>query len=550
MSFGKLRTSVRIGAAVGLLTVMLGAAGTSAALSRTQQAPFAAQSSSIQRLTAAVQMTKDDPLPTRSFTGPTDMLADPANPRILVAASADLRTRICYLLRSNDAGHTWHIVGPSTPALAGYPYCTTADNAGATQASIAWGRNGTLYYALGGYGPGEGAANGHSSVLLARSTDLGNTWSTVMVDDERGKTGPTAAADSGVTGLAVDTSGPQDVVYVGFMQSFPLAPKGSALQDGAVVVAVSTDGGATFARSGNINLFSEVTETVKGQTVPLQMMSYFGGPFMVAHNGVVEAVSGAQTTSQYNVSGTGSAALPELVARSTDQGRTWKFSTLGPPIYSGTGNQTGMGWTPKGGPNGTFVATYADTPATAGTSGTANIVVQRSTDQGLTWTSPVVIDDDSPAQQWTSFYPQLGVAPNGRVDVVWEDNRNQANYHFQVRYSYSTDGGLSWAPNVQITDQPINFGLGISFNSDIRQPPGVASANQYAAFGWADTRLGNSTTQTQDDFGVAAQFSALPARRSIVLPVLAAVFCGLAVAGIILLVVLSRRRRRAVVSPA
>src|SRR5437763_14550884 len=35
--------------------------------------------------------------------------------------------------------------------------------------------------------------------LLARSTDLGKTWSTVVVDNNRGKTGD-APADSGVTG--------------------------------------------------------------------------------------------------------------------------------------------------------------------------------------------------------------------------------------------------------------------------------------------------------------------------------------------------------------
>jgi hypothetical protein len=473
------------------------------------------------------------------------MLADPTNPRIIVGATADLRSRVCYLVRSSDAGLTWHIVGPAVPGLAAYPYCTTADNAGATQASIAWGRNNTLYYALGGYGNGEGAANGHSSVLLARSTDFGNTWSTVLVDNNRGKTGPDAAADSGVTGLAVDTSGPQDVVYVGFMQSFPNAPKGSPLQNGNVVVAVSTDGGMTFARNVSINTFSHVTATVAGQTIPLFMQSYFAGPFLVAHNGVIEAISGAQTTSNFNVSGTGSAALPELVARSTDQGRTWSFSALGPPIYSGTGNQTGVGWTPLGGPQGTFLATYAATAADAGTSGTANIVLQRSTDNGMTWSSPSILDDDNPAQQFTSFYPQLGVAPNGRVDVVWQDNRDQANYHFQVRYSYSTDAGLTWAHNVQVTDQPVNFGLGISFNSDIRQPPGVASANQYATIGWADTRLGNDTTQTQDDFSAVAQFAPLPATRSNVAPVLGAIFAGLGVAGLVIIVVLLARRRRA-----
>jgi hypothetical protein len=160
------------------------------------------------------------------------------------------------------------------------------------------------------------------------------------------------------------------------------------------------------------------------------------------------------------------------------------------------------------------------------------------------------LNDDDPTQQFTHFYPQLGVAPNGRVDIVWETNRDQHDYHFQTMYTYSTDGGATWAHDVQVSDRPINFGLGVSFNSDIRQPPGVASANQYAAFGWADTRLGNDTTQTQDDFAVVAQFAPLPAKGSTVLPVVAAVFGGLALAGIILVLALLIRRRRQVPEPA
>jgi hypothetical protein len=542
MRYGKIRGLVLATAMTGLMAAPDGIGWTTGSPGPAMQATFTAQGASIKRLTAAVQMTKDYPAPARAFAGPTDMLADPGNPRIVVATTADLRTRVCYLLRSNDGGHTWHIM-PSLPALLAYPYCTTADNAGATQAAIAWGRNSTLYYALGGYGNGEGGSDGHSSVLLARSTDLGNTWSTVVVDNNRGKTG-VAPADSGVTGLAVDPSGSRDVVYVGFMQTYPKAPKKSPLTDGAVVVAVSTDGGATFARQVNINDFSHVTQTVAGQTAPLIMQSYFGGPWMVAHDGVVEAVSGAQTTHNYNISGTGGAALPQLVARSTDQGRTWTVTALGPPVFTGTGSQTGMGWTPKGGPHGTFLAAYAGTPATAGSSGSANILLQRSTDDGQTWSDPVIIDDDDPAQAFTSFYPQMGVAPNGRVDVVWQDNRDQHDYHFQVQYTYSTDGGATWAHNVAVTDQPINFALGVSYNSDIRQPPGVASADQYATFGWADTRLGDDTTQTQDAFGVAAQFAPLPAAGSTLLPVLAAVFSGLAVAGLALLLILLIWRRR------
>lgn len=174
----------------------------------------------------------------------------------------------------------------------------------------------------------------------------------------------------------------------------------------------------------------------------------------------------------------------QLVARSTDQGKTWTFSALGPPIFTGTGSQTGLGWVPQGGPSGSFIATCARTPGTAATSGAADIVVQRSTDLGQTGTDPVVIKDDDPTQQFTHLYPQLGVAPNGRIDVVGGDNRVQHDCHFQVFYSYSTDGGVTRAHNVQVTDQPINFSPGVSFNSDIRQPPGVASANQYTAIGW------------------------------------------------------------------
>lgn len=506
-------------------------------------ATFKAQQASVKRLTAAVRMTKDDPSPTRAFTGPTTMAVDPQNPRVIVAASADLRTRTCYLLRSTDAGHTWHIPGPATPALKSYPYCTTTASAGASQAAIAFGRNGTLYYALGGYGNGEGANDGLNSVLLARSTDLGNTWSTVLVDNNRGATGPDAATDSGVNGLAVDTSGPKDVVYVGFMQSFSNAPKGSPLTAGAAVVSVSTDGGQTFAKPVNLNTFSHVTTDVNGTTTPLIMQSFFAGPFLTVHNGVVVAVSGSTPAPGFSGSNTGTTALPLLAARSTDQGKTWTFSALGPPVFTGTGAQTGLGWTPLGGAQGTFVAAYSGTSADASSSGAENILVQRSTDLGMTWSDPVIIDDDDPSQLYTSFYPELGVAPDGRVDVVWEDNRGQANYHFLVHYTYSTDGGQSWAPNVLVSDQPVNFGLGISFNSDIRQPPGVASANDYAAFGWTDTRLSNANTQSQDDFGTEVQFATLPATHSTTLPVLAAVFAGLAGAGIILLLVLMIRRR-------
>jgi hypothetical protein len=103
---------------------------------------------------------------------------------------------------------------------------------------------------------------------------------------------------------------------------------------------------------------------------------------------------------------------------------------------------------------------------------------------------------------------------------------------------------------VQVTDQPIDFNRGVSFNSDIRQPPGVASANQYAAYGWADPRLANPANENQDDYAAVAQFAALPAQNSRVWPTVAAGFGGLAFAGLVIIVFLASRRRRDGAVPA
>ncbi len=554
MRYGKVSAAVVAAALGGMMAASAGSAVAEPGptVSTFKQVTFGAQGVTVKKLTAAAQMTKDAETPARAFTGPTSMLASPTDPRIVVAATADLRSKGCVLTVSKDGGHTWHF-SKSLPTPDTYPYCTNA-TAGVAMTYIAWGRNGALYYAHQAYGDGEGPREGKSSIVVAKTTDLGTTWTTVLADNNRGKTG-VVPNDSGVTGLAVDTSGPRDVVTVGFSQSYPDAPSDSPLKNPNIMVATSVDAGATFAPAVNLNTFPRPSATIGGTSHQLFMSSGFGNPFLTAHDGVLLAVAGPTTASNDQIAPPPDAGagltpgtwygypMPQLIGRSTDQGKTWAITTLGDPIYAGTGNMTGLGWTAKGGATGTFVAAYAATPSTSPTTALADIVVQRSTDGGVTWTSPLAVDDDTPDQQSVSFYPQVAVAPDGRVDIAWQDNRDTTDFHFDVRYTYSTDGGATWAHNVQINDQPINFNYGISFNSDIRQPAGVAATNQYAIFGWADTRLADDVTQTQDNFAAAAQFAPLPTRSNTVAPKIAAVFGGLVVAGIVLLLVLLVRRR-------
>src|SRR4029434_7241397 len=47
----------------------------------------------------------------------------------------------------------------------------------------------------------------------------------------------------------------------------------------------------------------------------------------------------------------------------------------------------------------------------------------------------------------------FSVAPNGRIDAVWYDTRNAANnIDSQLFYSWSTDGGTTWAANVAVSN--------------------------------------------------------------------------------------------------
>jgi len=358
----RLRAAVLAASVVGLTGVSAGSATGQAGFT---PATFAPQKAGHTRLTAAVQMTKDEAAPARGFTGPTSMLADPDNPRIVVAATADLRTRVCQLLRSSDAGRTWHF-SRTLPAPKDYPYCTNG-SAGVAEASIAWGKDGALYYAMNGFGFGEGSyTEGHTSMVLAKTTNLGDTWTTTIVDNNRGKTGP-APADFGAT-VAVDTSGSRDVVYVGFSQFFTDAPMDSPVNNGPVIVATSTDAGASFGPPVNISDFSKLTRTIAGKTYPMLMEGFFGAPLLTVHDGVVLVVSGSETPfnnhppADSNFDARFAYAMPQLVGRSTDQGRTWTLTAMGPPIYAGNGAQTGLGWTPAGGKSGTFVAAYAGTP--------------------------------------------------------------------------------------------------------------------------------------------------------------------------------------------
>ena len=76
----------------------------------------------------------------------------------------------------------------------------------------------------------------------------------------------------------------------------------------------------------------------------------------------------------------------------------------------------------------------------------------RSTDGGLTWSAPIRINDDATDNGAYQWFGTMSVAPNGRIDVVWNDTRNDPSVTFsETYYSYSNDGGVTWSASVAFT---------------------------------------------------------------------------------------------------
>jgi hypothetical protein len=88
-----------------------------------------------------------------------------------------------------------------------------------------------------------------------------------------------------------------------------------------------------------------------------------------------------------------------------------------------------------------------------GASNGSDIMFSRSTDGGVTFSAPLRINDDPVNHSKWHWFGTLAVAPNGRIDSVWLDTRNAPNnIDSQLFYSWSTDGGVTWSPNVPVSD--------------------------------------------------------------------------------------------------
>jgi hypothetical protein len=115
------------------------------------------------------------------------------------------------------------------------------------------------------------------------------------------------------------------------------------------------------------------------------------------------------------------------------------------------------------------------------------VMFARSTDGGTTFSAPIRVNDDINHQNKWHYFGTFSVAPNGRLDAVWYDTRNASNnIDSQLFYSYSTDAGVTWAPNIAVST-PFNPQAGFPNNQKIGDYITIVSDNTGGNVAYAAT---------------------------------------------------------------
>jgi hypothetical protein len=116
-----------------------------------------------------------------------------------------------------------------------------------------------------------------------------------------------------------------------------------------------------------------------------------------------------------------------------------------------------------------------------------------------------VNDDSADSEAW-QWFGTMSVAPNGRIDAIWNDTRNDpGNFLSEVFYSFSVDAGETWSTNQAITP-PFDPSLGYPQQEKLGDYYHMISDNQGANLAYAATFNGE-----QDVYFLRIRVTSTPA---------------------------------------
>ena len=327
-----------------------------------------------------------------------------------------------------------------------------------------------------------------NTVPVALSTDGGLTFSVVANIVAPPKGTPTKAAGDG-RGL------------------FRFVDQPTITTGHGEVWLVFNAGGPMYATGARVTGLGQVGPFGVGQVVPGTNNCTYGDISIGPQGQVMQACAltesgqgGGKIFVNVDPDGLGPAGFGDRVfATETHVGG---FDFIPPQPDRSVDSEPGLAWGSAHG--GRAYLVYA--AETKNESDNTDVFVRHSDDGGTTWSSAVRVNDD--ATTTSQFLPKISLDPTtGNLAVVWHDARADLglggpgdtdgvfNDDSQLWGAFSSDGGLSFTPNVQIsagTSNAHDSGNGIDYGDFI----GLSFFGGVAHPAWSDNS--NSTGTNPD----------------------------------------------------
>ena len=396
---------------------------------------------------------------------------DDAN--LVVANRIDSPNYSCALHASFDGGGRWDQT--PIPAPRGEePKCYAPD--------VAFGPDGTLYVS---YVTLKGRANSPNAVWLARSTDGGKTLSR-PIELPPGK-------NAFQVRLTADPERPGRL-YLTWLKASELGLYKFTETGNPIQVARSENGGRSWTDRVQVSSSDRPRVVAPAPAIgpdgELYVLYLDLGDDRLDYEGGHRGRGGPPYDGDWQL----------VMARSTDRGGTWeesvvedelvpteRFIVFTPPFPS-----------PAVDPDsGRVYAAFQD-----GRAGDADIYVWSLSEGDSRWSEPVRVNDTRPDDGTSQYLPKLSVAPDGRLDVLYYDRRDdRTDVLNEVSLQYSYDEGENFERRIRLSDRAFSSRIGFGGErglADLGSRLGLISTDERAYGVWTDTRAGTRRSGKQD----------------------------------------------------
>jgi hypothetical protein len=362
----------------------------------------------------------------------TSIAVNPENPKQIVAGSNEIFRLPMRGYFSADGGKTWSGVDLPLP-----PNVTNSAVNFGSDPGVAWDTKGNVYYVyiIVFFNLGFDAVTA-TEMAVARSSDAGQTWVSTYFALENG-----SARFNDKPMITVDTSPTSPFlnrIYVAWDRF-----AGASSANNGILSSFSSDGGRTFSTPV---FASSVASGPKGDIGADPFTSPDGTLHVAWHdvqNNLLVVASSTNGGASF-----GPTRLISQTAVAFDVGIP-AMATRRALLYPACGADLS-----SGAHRGTLYCNWMDETSASGT----DIFLSRSLDNGVTWSAKARVNDDPTGVANDQFNQWLSVDPTtGTVWMTWQDTRNDPTHlSTDVFGAFSSNGGLSFSPNFQVTTAPTN----------------------------------------------------------------------------------------------